>query len=86
MKAKKVLSLLIAGMVTLSFVACGSSNKKENVTSSNGRSDKIVVWSLSDDLKTFADHYEELNEGKEVEVVVIAPEDYPTKVTTALRG
>lgn len=51
-----------------------------------GDNNKIVVWTLSDDLKQFAEHYKEENPGKEVEVTVIAPADYPTKVTTALRG
>lgn len=86
MKTKKILSLLMVGVLALSSVACGSKSKGENVGSSNGGSDKIVVWSLADDLKEFASYYEEKNEGKDVEVVVIAPADYPTKLTTALRG
>lgn len=84
MKTKKLLSLLMVGILALSSVACGSNTK--NVGSGNSDSDKIIVWSLSDDLKEFATKYEEENEGKTVEVVVIAPADYPTKLTTALRG
>ena len=86
MKTKKILSILMVGVLALSSVACGSTNKEKSVSSGTGESDKIIVWSLSDDLKEFANYYEEQNEGKEVEVVVIAPADYPTKLTTALRG
>lgn len=83
MKTKKILSLIMVGMLSLTSVACGSKEKDESVVED---SDKIIVWSLADDLKEFATYYEEKNEGKEVEVVVIAPADYPTKLTTALRG
>lgn len=86
MKSKKLLSLLLTGALTLSTVGCSSTSNNENSDSGKGNSDKVIVWSLSDDLKEFANYYEEKNEGKEVEVVVIAPADYPTKLTTALRG
>lgn len=83
MRLKKVMSLMLSGMLTASLVACGSPSKSVSSKDAGG---KIVVWTLSDDLKQFADHYKEQNPGKEVEVTVIAPADYPTKVTTALRG
>lgn len=85
MRIKKVISLMMTGLLAISCVACGSSSSKtsEGEASKDG---KIVVWTLSDDLKQFADYYKEKNPGKEVEVTVIAPADYPTKVTTALRG
>ncbi len=47
--------------------------------------DTLVIWTLAKDLETFADHYQE-ETGKDVEVVVYAPEDYPTKVQTAIMG
>lgn len=84
MRLKKVLSLVVTGLLATSFIACGSSSS--NSQTASGGSNKIVVWTLSDDLKQFAEHYQEENPGKEVEVTVIAPADYPTKVTTALRG
>lgn len=85
MRIKKLISLVMTGILATSCVACGSSSSKtsEGEASKDG---KIVVWTLSDDLKQFADYYKEKNPGKEVEVTVIAPADYPTKVTTALRG
>ena len=43
----------------------------------------LVVWTLSDDLKQFAEKYKE-ETGKHVEVVVTEPENYPTKVQTAI--
>lgn len=81
MGLKKVLSLVMVGLMTTSLMACGKSGNK-----TEEGSNKIVVWSLAEDLKTFAEYYEEQNPGKEVEVTVIAPADYPTKLTTALRA
>jgi len=49
-------------------------------------SGKLVVWTLANDLKDFADRFMEKNPGVEVETVVIAPADYPTKVQSALLG
>lgn len=49
-------------------------------------SGKLVVWTLAADLEQFADHFKEANPGVEMEVVVIAPADYPTKVEAALLG
>ena len=82
MRIKKIISLVMTGMLAISCVACSSGSSK----ASGSKDGKIVVWTLSDDLKQFADYYKEKNPGKEVEVTVIAPADYPTKVTTALRG
>ena len=44
---------------------------------------KLVVWTLADDLKQFAERYAEQT-GVEVSVEVIAPADYSTKLTSAL--
>ncbi|MBE6072086.1 MAG: carbohydrate ABC transporter substrate-binding protein [Clostridium butyricum] len=85
MRLKKVISLVMTGMLAASFIGCGSSESSAGKDDEQG-SGKIVIWTLSDDLKQFAEHYKEENPGKEVEVTVIAPADYPTKVTTALRG
>lgn len=49
-------------------------------------SGKLVVWTLADDLITLSERFQELNGNVEVEVVVIAPADYPTKVQAALLG
>ncbi len=47
---------------------------------------KLVVWTLASDLQQFSDYFMEKNPGVEVETVVIAPADYPTKVQSALLG
>lgn len=51
-----------------------------------GLSGKIVVWTLANDLTQFADRMMESNPDLEIETVVIAPADYPTKVQAALLG
>ena len=86
MRLKKVMSLVLSGLVATTLVACGSGSKATDAAKKDEGNGKIVLWTLSDDLKSFAEHYKEQNPGKEVEVTVIAPADYPTKVTTALRG
>ena len=47
--------------------------------------DTRVIWTLAKDLQDFGTHYQEKT-GVAVETVVIAPEDYPTKVQTAIMG
>lgn len=47
---------------------------------------KLVVWTLAADLEQFSAYYMEKNPGVEIETVVIAPADYPTKVQSALLG
>lgn len=73
----------------------GSANTEQDVadTGDNGESGeeaasdlsgKLTIWTLADDLITMGDKFEELNPNVEVETVVIAPADYPTKLDTAL--
>ena len=45
--------------------------------------EKLVVWTLANDLIDFGDRFQEKT-GVQVETVVIEPADYPTKVQTAL--
>lgn len=52
-------------------------------TDAAGSNEKIVVWTLAADLEQMAARYTE-ETGNEVEVVVIAPADYPTKLTSSL--
>ncbi|ROR30422.1 multiple sugar transport system substrate-binding protein [Mobilisporobacter senegalensis] len=101
MKLRKVTALLLAGIMALSLAACGKTDgktdepaaSKEEVKTEDTASDepaklegKLVIWTLAEDLKAFADKFMEKNPGVEVETVVIAPADYPTKLTAALRG
>jgi multiple sugar transport system substrate-binding protein len=81
-------SLAACGDSSSSANGGGSSTESGSSTSGGSTSasgEKLVIWTLADDLKDFADRYTEQT-GVETEVVVIAPADYPTKVQTALVG
>lgn len=82
MKFKKLISLLLAGVMTLSLAACGGD---QNKVAGTELGDKLVVWTLATDLEQFAAKYQE-ETGVEMEVLVIQPEDYPTKVQQAILG
>ena len=49
----------------------------------SGDNEKIVVWTLANDLKQFAERYKE-ETGREVEVVVFDSADYSTKIMQTL--
>lgn len=94
MNWKKVASVLMVGAMLTGCVACGSSDSNgtaagdstEAGTKSESSSDeKLVVWTLSNDLIDFGEKFQE-ETGVEVETVVIEPANYPTKVQTALLG
>lgn len=97
MNWKKVVSVLLVSAMTLSMAACGdssesSSNGGDSAASGTEASggdtasgEKLVVWTLANDLIDFGERYQEQT-GVEVETVVIEPADYPTKVQTALLG
>jgi multiple sugar transport system substrate-binding protein len=89
MSWKKIVSVLLVGAMVGSLAACGDSSASGGSSSTQSGSstsgEKLVIWTLADDLKDFADRYTEQT-GVETEVVVIAPADYPTKVQTALVG
>ncbi len=78
MKMKKFLALLLAGVMALSMTACAKGEKTP-------AGDKLVVWTLAADLEQFAAKYQE-EKGIEMEVLVIQPADYPTKVQQAILG
>lgn len=72
-KSRVLLSALLSILLILS--GCTASKK----------SDKLVIWTLAEDLKQFSEKYTE-ETGEEIEVVVIAPADYSTKLTSALNS
>ncbi|WP_066716679.1 ABC transporter substrate-binding protein [Clostridium sp. Marseille-P299] len=94
MKLRKLTAILLAGVMIFSLTACSSKDSGGKSVSGDGvktgtesKGDKkLVVWTLADDLKQFADKFMEANDGIEVETVVIAPADYPTKVQAAILG
>lgn len=101
MNWKKVISVLLVSAMALSAAACGNpsgegktgagdhDSKAEGTetgdagTKSDG--EKLVVWTLANDLIDFGKRFEEKT-GNTVDTVVIEPADYPTKVQTALLG
>ena len=93
---KKLLTMILTGIMAISLAACGgaggskASSTDENVESSvAGNKDaknKLVIWTLADDLKQFAEHYCEQNTDVQIETVVISPADYLTKIQSAMRG
>lgn len=72
--SKKILAALLSILLLVS--ACSSGDPKD---------EKLVIWTLANDLKQFAEKFTEETE-IETEVVVIEPEDYATKLTTALNS
>lgn len=88
---KKLIALLLALVMVLSLTACGSSGDAKapeagNTPAANGgdaAAEKIVVWTLANDLKQFAERYTE-ETGREVEVVVFDSADYSTKIMQTL--
>lgn len=100
MNWKKVVSALLVSAMAVSAVACGGSDSSDNAAgnssvagtekdaeevTASGNGEKLVVWTLANDLIDFGERYQEQT-GVTVETVVIEPADYPTKVQTALLG
>ena len=83
MRTRKLTALLLAGAMMLSATACSSSENGTTGDAAGGTSDKLVVWTLAADLEQFAERYSEQT-GVQVDVTVIAPADYSTKLTSAL--
>lgn len=85
---RRTLSAAAALSIAFTMTACGadSSEKSSGTDSTSAAADndnKLVVWTLAEDLVQFGEKYE-ADTGKDIEVVVIAPADYPTKLTAAL--
>ncbi|MBQ8278420.1 MAG: extracellular solute-binding protein [Roseburia sp.] len=96
MNWKKVVSMLLVGVMTLSMAACGGTDDSAANNNAAGTEvagteaevtgdNKLVIWTLSQDLVDFGERYAEQT-GVEVESVIIQPADYPTKVQTAFLG
>lgn len=89
---KKLMCLLLAMVMVLSLAACGSTTESKPAAKSDATepakgddapAEKIVVWTLANDLKQFAERYKE-ETGREVEVVVFDSADYATKIMQTL--
>lgn len=92
MKMRKILAMLLAGTMVMSMGAMtaaaeeGETENAPQIAGNENASQKLVVWTLSNDLLQFADHFCEANPDVMIESVVIAPADYPTKIQAAMRG
>ena len=86
MNWKKVVSVLLVSAMTLSMAACGdTADTSDNVatgtetkgstsTADASSDEKLVVWTLSNDLIDFGKRFQEQT-GVEVDTVVIEPAD-----------
>lgn len=83
MNWKKVVSVLLVGIMAFSMTACTDDKGGETTSDASASGGKLVVWTLAEDLVDFGERYQE-ETGVEVETVVIEPANYPTKVQTAL--
>lgn len=85
MNWKKMVSVLLVSAMALSMGACGKSEGSSTEANAGDDGQKLVVWTLSNDLIDFGKKFEE-ETGVKVDTVVIEPANYPTKVQTALVG
>lgn len=100
MNWRKAVSVLLVSAMALSVTACGDGGSSGESTSGTAGStadgtessgaasaggEKLVVWTLANDLLDYGKKFEE-ETGMAVETIVIEPENYPTKVQTALLG
>ena len=94
---KKLTALFLALAMALSLAACSNTGDKNSDNPSNaaqsgsnngqqdGKQDDIVLWTLSNDLKQFAERYE-TETGNHVDVVVFDSADFQTKIMQTLGG
>lgn len=96
---KKLTAMILALAMVFSLAACsstgdgemdnkggsGSDGTPDNSSSQGGgeKQDAIVLWTLSNDLKQFAERYE-TETGNHVEVVVFDSADFETKIMQTL--
>lgn len=86
---KRMIAATLAGAMALSLAACGGSSSSAagtgDLAAGGDSGSKIVLWTLSNDLKQFAEEYTKAT-GTEVEVVVYDSADYVSKVMPSLSG
>ncbi|OOM80810.1 extracellular solute-binding protein [Clostridium sp. BL-8] len=90
MKLKKIMAVVITGMMAFSLMACGSSTSGGNSTSSKGKDDKtITVWTWDDTFNVPAvnaakERYLKDHPDVTINVVSMAQDDIVQKLNTSL--
>ena len=88
---KKLLSVLLVGVMAMSLAACGGSGDSDGGSSdegaSSGDSNKLTVWAWDQTfnikaMQMAADLYAETHEGFEIEIIETSSDDCQTKLTT----
>lgn len=87
MKFKRIAAMVLAGMMTLSLAACGSSGDGEKAKKKDDNKLTIWAWDESFNIKAAneaKDIYAKENPDAEVEVVTMAQDDIVAKLNTSL--
>lgn len=87
MKFKRIAAMALAGMMTLSLAACGSSGDGEKAKKKDDNKLTIWAWDESFNIKAAneaKDIYAKENPDAEVEVVTMAQDDIMAKLNTSL--
>lgn len=87
MKFKRIAAMALAGMMTLSLAACGSSGDGEKAKKKDDNKLTIWAWDESFNIKAAneaKDIYAKENPDAEVEVVTMAQDDIVAKLNTSL--
>lgn len=91
MKMKKVLAILLAGVMTLGLMACGGGDSKdgEQKDTASKSEDKLTIWAWDESFNIKAANeakeiYAKSNPDVDVEVVTMAQDDIVAKLNTSL--
>ena len=89
MKLKRAAAALLAGAMTVSLAACGSSGDSKEEDNSAKSGDKLTIWAWDESFNIPAANeaakiYKEKNSDAEIEVVTMAQDDIVAKLNTSL--
>lgn len=90
MKLKKIMAVVVTGMMAVSLMACGSSSSNNTATTSKGKDDKkITVWAWDDTFNIKAvnmakERYLKDHPDVTVDVISMAQDDVVQKLNTSL--
>ena len=89
MRFKKLLSILLASVLTFGLVSCGNSDTSTSVGNSSSNSDKITIWAWDESFNIVAANqakeiYLKENPDVDIEVVTMSQDDIVAKLNTSL--